>query len=115
MPYREKRASERISCNLEASVISDASIYDGFIKNLSEDGLEFRSAPASNLPRGVDPPGIIRLLFSIFSDEVIRLVCIPRWYAEVLSHDQVRVGMKIINPPVRYSELIRNIHLCKYL
>ena len=51
MSYREKRVSERIACHLDATVIADARIYDGFIKNISESGLEY--SIASPIPHEV--------------------------------------------------------------
>ncbi|KPJ99565.1 MAG: hypothetical protein AMK71_09555 [Nitrospira bacterium SG8_35_4] len=114
MSYKEKRSSERISCSLDATIISDAKIYEGFIKNVSESGLAYSSTSGITLRKG-DPVKNVRLIFSVFSDEVIGLNCIPRWYATDGTEDHIVTGMKIIDPPPRYNELIRNIHLCKYL
>ena len=115
MLYKEKRSSERISCTLDATIISDAKIYDGFIKNLSESGLEYSTTSGIKLQKGEHPVNNIRLIFSVFSDEVIGLNCNQRWYAIDSSEDHIVIGMKIIDPPPRFNELIRNIHLCKYL
>jgi hypothetical protein len=115
MSYREKRVSERIACHLDATIIADARIYDGSIKNISESGLEY-SMSSSVPPQSDGKPDVsIRLIFSIFSDEVIRLDCIPRWHATDRSENHLLIGLKIINPPPRYNELINNIYLCKYL
>jgi nicotinamide mononucleotide adenylyltransferase len=115
MSYREKRASDRIECHLDATVIADARVYDGSIKNLSENGLEYSLASPVRPSVNGNPNLTMRLIFSIFSDEVIRLDWMPRWDATDRSENHLLIGMKIITPPPRYSELIRNIHLCKYL
>jgi hypothetical protein len=49
MSYRDKRSSERITCHLDASIIADARIYDGFIENISKSGLEY-SMTSSMIP-----------------------------------------------------------------
>lgn len=115
MPFKEKRASERVACCLDASIISEMRIYNGFIKNVSENGLEYFTTSSLQLPEGTRCDRKLHLIFSIFSDEVIRLDCIPRWYEAPRSEDYIVIGLKIMDPSPRYHELIRNFHLCKYL
>lgn len=115
MSYLEKRDSERITCQLNATIVAEARFHDGFIKNVSESGLKYSMASSINPPAEENLGESIELIFSIFSNEVIRLDCTPIWYVKDRSEGHVLIGMQIISPPPRYNELIRNIYLCRYL
>ncbi len=109
MSYCEKRESERIACQLNATIVTDDKFHDGFIKNISKSGLEYVMPSSINPPEERNLQESIELIFAIYSNELIHLDCAPIWFAADQPTDSILIGMKVINPPPRYNELIRTI------
>jgi hypothetical protein len=105
----EKRHSERLLCHLKAKIISAGKTFDGFIENVSEEGLEYLISSLIQVPEDFTPEKMIKLIFQNHSGETINLTCEAKWFLRSSPDSKtLTVGMKIINPPQEYRELIRN-------
>lgn len=111
----EKRKFVRKPCHLDAAIISGDKIYDGYIGNISEEGLEYLMTAYVQSPRDFTPERILQLNFPVSVKETVNLTCEAIWFLRAVSLDQTLIGMKIINPPQKYRELIRKGNMGRFL
>ena len=107
----EKRASKRTPFSLDAEIVSNDNIFNGYIENVSEDGVESLVTAHVKSPAGLTPNKIIKLHFQVPSGKKFNLKCKVIWYLETASHDRkLLLGMKIISPPSTYRNLVKNLN-----
>ena len=105
----ENRVSERITDSLDARVILDGVTYSGIIMNYSEEGLFLVSATLYEVEE-VDEKTVMDLECTIPPDEKVHLKCEVKWFNKKDSPYGIslNVGMRIINPPLKYTEFIES-------
>ena len=104
----EKRLSQRIPCNLNATISSEGYTFDGFIENVSEGGVEYLITSSITSSGNFTPKKLIKLHFQIPSGEKLDLDCQVEWFLKT-PHDKDKsliLGMKVINPPALYRKLV---------
>jgi hypothetical protein len=107
----EKRASRRIPFSLDATVATKGNIFNGYIENVSEDGIEYLMTAKIQSPADFTPSKIIYLDFEAPTGDIFNLKCMVKWYLEVIPHDRkLLLGMKIISPPSTYKKLVKNLN-----
>ena len=106
----EKRRSVRISAAFRAGFISGDASYDVNIENLSEHGINIRTAPTRN---AIDfTPGTpYELKFQLPSGETLCLHCGVKWFHMKTSPDGLTysIGIEIIDPPLKYREFLKTL------
>jgi hypothetical protein len=111
----DRRHFERITCHFDATIVSGDRVYEGFIGNISEEGLEYLMTAYVQSPKDFTPERVVQLSFPLSAEECLELNCEAMWFLRAASLDQTLIGMRILNPPRRYKELISRGHLRKYL
>ena len=103
----ERRRSERANVNIKAELVSEDISYTGVLENLSEDGMFMKTAPVKHA-KGFIPGTIYKLNIQKPHEETLNLSCEVVWFhTETSSFGLIfRIGMKIINPPQSYKELL---------
>ncbi len=104
----EKRLSERIPCNLNATIMSEGSIFDGVIENVSEGGIEYLITSSIISSGNFTPQKTIKLNFQIPSGEKLDLECELEWFLRTPEDKDksMIMGMRIIDPPEIYKDLV---------
>ena len=104
----EKRVSERKSDSLDAEITLDGLNYSGIIMNYSEDGLFLVSATLYNVDE-VDEKTEMEIICTLPSEEKVNLNCKVQWSNKKDSPFGVSInmGLKIIDPPQKYTEFIK--------
>ncbi len=104
----EKRHSERFPCNLDATIISEGSIFEGVIENVSEDGVEYLITSSITSSGKFTPKKMIKLKFQIPSGEKLDLDCELEWFLRTPEDKDksLIIGMKIVDPPEIYRNLV---------
>ncbi len=108
----EKRRSDRIGLNLKAKIVSGGKVYNGFIKNVSESGIGYLITSSIHISKDFTPIKTIELNFQIPSDEILKLNCEIIWFSRTSPDAKIlTLGMKIIDPPLKYSEWVKNLFI----
>ena len=104
----ENRLSERIPCNLNATIMSEDGVFDGVIENVSECGVEYLITSSIISAGDFTPQKIIKLNFQIPSGEKLNLECEVEWFLKTPENKDksLILGMKIIDPPEIYKDLV---------
>ncbi len=105
----ERRHSKRIPVNLNAKIISEDSIFDGIIENMSEDGLEYFMTSFIKTSQDITPQRLIKCNFLSPSGEMLDLNCELIWFLETAPGEKL-LGMRIINPPLTYKEIVEHLN-----
>jgi hypothetical protein len=104
----EKRSANRKACNLEANIVSGGITCQGFIENVSENGMEYLMTSEIISSKNFTPDKRIELNFRIPSGEELKLDCEVRWFLRVTpEQNRLVLGMRIIDPPLEYKKFIR--------
>jgi hypothetical protein len=102
----EKNRSYRIPVEINAEVSSNKIMHEGIIENLSEEGLCMRITPTKttkDFTTGIR----LDLRFQLPSGETLMLFCKKRWSYRITPRSLIkRVGMEIIDPPVKYKDFV---------
>ena len=115
-----KRSYERFSVNLNSVITTGFRNYLGFIENVSEEGLAYirveRDTFTHTLKEFV-PEKIINIILVVSDGETLNLNCQIKWSSLLSSpwpipedYPTLGIGMKIINPPVKYKEYLKTLH-----
>ena len=104
----ENRVSERISDSLDAEITLDGVNYSGIIMNYSEEGLFLVSATLYDVD-AVDEQSEMEIRCVLPSEEKVNLTCKVKWSNKKDSPFGVslNMGMKILDPPQKYTEFIK--------
>ena len=105
--YSEKQRFKRYNVNLVSIVSSDAASYAGFTKNVSEKGLAYESYYFPSTLKRISTKEIIDLMLKMPSGEILKLNCVIKWSSEHLPWSLFKMGMKIIDPPLKYREYVK--------
>lgn len=105
----EKRACERKSDSLDAEITLNGVNYSGIIMNYSEEGLFLVSATVYEIDEVVEKTEM-EIMCTLPSEEKINLRCEVKWSNKKDSPFGVslNMGMKILDPPKKYTEFIRS-------
>ena len=108
----ERRLFPRVPIKLNAEVIADGKTYSGVIDNISEEGMEYLITSYIDGAEEFHSEQRVEIKFQAHSGETEDVFCEVRWSMESATDERVLiVGMKIIDPPARYRELINNISI----
>ena len=115
-----KRSSERFSVNLNSVITSGFRNYLGFIDNVSEEGLAYIRVDRDTFTltlKEFTPEKIINIILVVPYGETLNLNCQIKWSAILSSpwplpedYPTLGIGMKIINPPLKYREYVETLH-----
>ncbi len=115
-----KRSSERFSVNLNSVITSGFRNYLGFIENVSEEGLAYIRVERDTFTltlKEFTPEKIINIILVVADAETLNLNCQIKWSSLLSSpwplpqdFPTLGIGMKIINPPVKYREYLETLH-----
>jgi hypothetical protein len=84
--------------------------YTGFIKNISEGGIEYFVTTSVHISKKFSPQKNMGLHFQTESGESIHLRCEIRWFLRPLHHkDILTIGVKVIDPPIEYKGFLKTL------
>jgi len=107
----DTRASRRIPFSLDAEIVSEDNTFNGYIENISQDGIECLMSTHVQSPADFTQNKILSINFQVPSGDEFNLKCELMWYLEASPHDKkLLLGMKIISPPSRYKNLVNNLN-----
>jgi len=107
----EKRVSKRTPFSLDAEIVSKDCVFNGYIENVSEDGIETLITAQVQSPEDFTPNKIINIKFQVPSGNKFNLKCMVMWYLETAPNDRkLLLGMKIISPPSKYKNMVKNLN-----
>ncbi len=108
----EKRRSQRIKIDLKAERISGDEKHGIFIENISENGIHIITAHVKEHKKYF-PGRDVDLKLFLSSGEALSLRCKVKWSCpEVLPNNLIdSIGLEIIDPPLRYIEFIKTLHI----
>ena len=115
-----KRSSERFSVNLNSVITSGFRSYLGFIENVSEEGLAYirvdRDTFTLTLKEFI-PEKIINIILVVSDGVTLSLNCQIKWSSLLSSpwplpddYPTLGIGLKIINPPLKYREYLETLY-----
>lgn len=108
----ERRKSERLPFSSDANIVLRDQSYTGAIENVSEDGVEYLLTSTIQTTEDLMPEKLIDLNFKTPSGKHISLTCEVKWYLKTPEDGKkLTMGMRIINPPAEYRELIKELNL----
>ncbi len=108
--YMERRHSPRVPIRLNAEVKTEGKTYAGVIDNISEEGMEYLITSYIEATGEFQSEQKVEMKFRAPSGETVDVDCEVRWSMENAADERVLiVGMKILDPPSRYRELIEEI------
>ncbi len=109
----EKRYSRRFNVFLKAALLSAGACYEGFVGNISENGMYVRIRRAD---AGINftPEMTFDLSLILPSEETLNLRCRPVWAYEIPIINQpgrsaYNLGLEVINPVSGYKDLYKNV------
>ncbi|TNF54847.1 PilZ domain-containing protein [bacterium] len=107
----ERRRSERIQVRLKAERISADNGHSVFIENMSESGICMITAPSTHSV-SFHPGSEVVLKLEFSTGETLDINCRVVWSYQKTPPDGLTnsVGMEIIEPPLKYKELIKTLH-----
>lgn len=107
----ERRHSERIQVHLKAERISGDSGQSILIENMSESGICMITAPSTHSV-SFHPGTEVVLKLELSTGETLDINCRVVWSYQKTPPDGLTnsVGMKVIEPPLKYKELIKTLH-----
>ena len=107
----EKRLTRRKPVSLEGTLISGGKYYSGYIENICEQGMHLITAPKTT-KRSFIPETTHKLKIEAPSGKMTTLYCEVRWVhinKTPIHGLTYRMGMRILNEPREYSELITSL------
>jgi len=107
----DRRESKRTHYFLDANITSGNSVYDGFIENVSRDGMEYLMTSVVDSPEHFIPRKVIDMHLTIPTGDELTLKCEVVWHLKAETYGKaVLIGLKIISPPSAYKNLIEDLH-----
>ena len=111
--YYPEQRFKRYNVNLESLIVSNDRTYEGFIQNVSEEGLAYESDSFPSNLQEFSPEKTINVILKMPSGETLILNCEIKWSSEQSpwplpkNYSTLGMGMQIINPPETYREYVR--------
>jgi hypothetical protein len=107
----ERRRSDRIQIRLKAERISGDSSQSVFIENMSESGICMITAPSGHSV-AFQPGTEVVLKLELSTGNTLDINCRVVWSYQKTPPDGLtnNVGMEVIDPPLKYKELIETLH-----
>jgi hypothetical protein len=106
----ERRIYKRVPVGIGADIISDNIDYGAYIGNLSAYGLYLIAVQTEDTVN-FKVKNKFQLQCQIHTGETLHLYCRKRWLYTISPHSFVnRIGVEIVAPPLRYKELLYNLH-----
>jgi hypothetical protein len=103
----EKRIHKRVSVHLEAALVYDGKNCTGFMRNISEYGVNVIIRPGGNIS-DFNSANILDLRLTVSSGEKLNLTCRKIWTHPVLPEKlHMNAGMGIIDPPEQYNDFLK--------
>ncbi len=106
----EKKRAKRILVDLEATITLDSNNYQGYIWNVSQEGLSIRTIYLKSTVEYFNTKKPIKLSFEIPSGETLFLNCKIKWFLRVPNSYRITVGMAIIKPTLKYKEFYKSLN-----
>ncbi|MBI5055142.1 MAG: PilZ domain-containing protein [Nitrospirae bacterium] len=102
-----QKRRQRTFTNIKAELITGVKNYEGYIMNLSDDGIYVETAP-TNTATDFIPGNSPKVKFKSYSGETLILKCEVEWlHVQKAVPDGLinRMGLEIIDPPQAYRDL----------
>ena len=109
MSYSQEQRFKRYNVNLVSIVSSDATSYAGFIKNASEEGLAYETYSYASTLNKLSRKKTINLMMKMPSGEMLKMKCSIKWLSKHSTWSLFKMGMKIIDPPMKYREYVKTL------
>lgn len=108
---KERRKKKRVPFKSNASIVhSGGKYYAGSTQNVSEEGLEYLLTSLPDVSSDFIPEKEIDMVMYDPSGKQYKLYCEVKWYLRGNDSDSpLTLGMKIMDPPPRYKELISTL------
>ena len=105
----QKQRFKRYNIKLLSIVSSDAANYTGFIKNASEEGLAYETYSFASTLKKLSTKKVVNIMLKMPSGEILNLNCAIKWSSEHSPWSLFKMGMKIIDPPLKYREYVKTL------
>lgn len=106
----ERRVYKRVPVGIGADITSDSKNYGAYIGNLSAYGLYLITVQTEGTVN-FKVRKKFQLHYQIHTGETLHLYCRKRWLYTISPHSFInRIGVEIINPPLRYKEFLHDLH-----
>ena len=106
---KEKRHSHRKTVSFKAKLTSGGKNCNGFINNLSKDGMFMTTHPMMSAKSFVDGK-ILELKFKPFLGESLNLNCRIKWSCKTPPLGLTDcIGIEIIDPSPKYMEFLKTL------
>ena len=107
----QRRRSERIAVHLNATFILAGNIYQGFITNVSVDGIGISITSVVEIKTEFAPIKILELQFEIPSGDSIHLQAELVWFSRTGENStQLNLGLKLIAPPPQFKDFAKALY-----
>lgn len=109
---KEKRNYQRIPVRFMAELLSNEKVYQGEIKDVSQEGLGYLITSQIDTSEGFVPEQVIKISFYTPTNEKLIFDCEMMWFVwNYPDNRNLTLGLKIINPSKEYINLIKTIAL----
>lgn len=106
----ERRATKRIPFKSNADITFAGKSYKGAIQDVSEEGVKYLLTSIPEMSSDYIPEKVMDLVLKDPSGKQYKLNCEIKWYRRGKGSDKsLTLGMKIANPPSKYTELIASL------
>ena len=106
----ERRIQKRIYVNEKATIIIEDKTYNGYIVNMSEQGMSFTLNALFKVQDETVRSSAVEITFNNSSDEAVKLKCEVLWIKKGLyTGKTIALGMKIVEPPIEYQNWINKL------
>ena len=105
----QKQRFKRYNIKLLSIVSSDAANYTGFIKNASEEGLAYETYSFASTLKKLSTKKTVNIMLKMPSGEILNLNCAIKWSSEHSPWSLFKMGMKIIDPPLKYRKYVKTL------
>ncbi|MDA8083811.1 MAG: PAS domain-containing protein [Nitrospiraceae bacterium] len=105
-----ERHSDRVPVRFDTKIILAGKAYDGYVTNISEDGIGCSITSVLKAPKDFIPIRIPELRFSLPDGRAVALKCELAWFTGAGPEDQrLTLGLKIIDPPREYRNFVKDL------
>ena len=106
----ERRVHKRIYINEKATIVIDDTPYNGYVVNMSEEGVSFTLSAPFSLQDDTVRNSLVGLTFKISGNESVTLKCDVVWIKKGLyTGSTIALGVKIVEPTIEYKNWINKL------